>query len=73
MSIYAKLANAMFPNITMTPADYEEQYQWFLGVALLLLIVEMLVLSRRNPLLRGVKLFDVKSADDNNTKNNNLK
>ena len=26
MSIYAKLANAMFPNITMTPADYEEQY-----------------------------------------------
>ena len=26
MSIYAKLANAMFPNITKTPADYEELY-----------------------------------------------
>ncbi len=26
MSIYAKLASAMFPNITKTPADYEEQY-----------------------------------------------
>ena len=53
--------------------EYEEQYQWFLGVALLLLIVEMLVLSRRNPLLRGVTLFDVKPEADNNTKNNNLK
>ena len=26
MSIYAKLANPMFPNITKTPADYEEQF-----------------------------------------------
>ena len=26
MSIYARLANAMFPNITKTPADYEEQF-----------------------------------------------
>ena len=26
MSMYAKLANAMFPNITKTPADYEELY-----------------------------------------------
>ncbi len=26
MSIYAKIANAMFPNITKTPADYEEQF-----------------------------------------------
>ena len=38
--------------------EYEEQYQWFLGVALLLLVVEALVLTRRNPLLKGVKLFD---------------
>jgi Ca-activated chloride channel family protein len=37
--------------------EYDEQYQWFLGVALLLLIVEMLLLGRRNPLLRGVHLF----------------
>lgn len=26
MSIYEQLAQAMFPNITMTPADYEEKY-----------------------------------------------
>lgn len=38
--------------------EYEEQYQWFLGVAILLLAIEAVVLSRRNPLLRGVKLFD---------------
>lgn len=53
--------------------EYEEQYQWFLGVALVLLIAEMLVLSRRNPLLRGVKLFDVTTSDNNKDTINNLK
>ena len=38
--------------------EYDEEYMWFLGVALLLLIVESLVLGRRNPLLKGVTLFD---------------
>jgi Ca-activated chloride channel family protein len=38
--------------------DFEEQYQWFLGAALLLLILEMLIFERRNPLLRNVKLFE---------------
>lgn len=38
--------------------EYEEQYQWFLGVAILLLAIEAVVLSRRNPMLRGVKLFE---------------
>ena len=38
--------------------EYDEQYQWFLGAGLLLLVVEMLLLSRRNPLLRDVKLFE---------------
>ena len=42
----------------MTFEEYDEQYQWFLGVALLLLIAEMLILERRNPLLKGVKLFE---------------
>lgn len=40
---------------------FDEQYQWFLGAALLLLIAQMLVLPRRNPLLRNVNLFDRKS------------
>ena len=38
--------------------EYDEEYMWFLGVALLLLFVECHVLGRRNPLLRGVKLFE---------------
>lgn len=38
--------------------EYDEEYMWFLGAALLLLIIEGLVLGRRNPLLRGVALFD---------------
>lgn len=47
----AKLVEVVFE-------EYDEQYQWFLGAAILLLVVELLVLSRRNPLLRGVKLFE---------------
>lgn len=38
--------------------EYDEEYMWFLGVALLLLVIETLVLGRRNPLLKGVTLFD---------------
>lgn len=38
--------------------EYDEEYMWFLGVALLLLVVESLVLGRRNPLLKGVTLFE---------------
>ena len=37
--------------------EYDEEYMWFLGVALLLLVIETLVLGRRNPLLKGVTLF----------------
>lgn len=39
-------------------AEYDEEYQWFLGVALLLLVVECLIFERRNPLLRGIHLFE---------------
>ena len=42
----------------ITFAEYDEEYQWFLGVALLLLVAEAIILPRRNPLLRGVKLFE---------------
>ena len=38
--------------------EYDEEYMWFLGAAILLLIIETFVLGRRNPLLRGVTLFD---------------
>lgn len=42
----------------MTFEEYDEQYQWFLGAALLLLIIEMLIFERRNPMLKGVRLFE---------------
>ncbi len=45
--------------------EYEEQYQWFLGVAIVLLLAEGFVLSRRNPLLRGVKLFEREGDKEN--------
>ena len=45
----------------VTFEEYDEQYQWFLGVALLLLIAEIFIMERRNPLLRGVRLFDRES------------
>ena len=44
--------------VEITFEEYDEQYQWFLGAALLLLVAELLVLSRRNQLLKGVKLFE---------------
>lgn len=42
----------------ITFVEYDEEYQWFLGAAILLLVIEAVVLGRRNPLLRGVKLFE---------------
>lgn len=45
----------------ITYSDYEEQYQWFIAAGMLLLVLEMLLLPRRNPLLRDVRLFERKS------------
>ena len=44
--------------LRQTFVEWDEQYQWPLGVALLLLVIEMLILTRQNPLLRGVHLFE---------------
>ena len=43
--------------------EYDEEYMWFLGAALVLLLLECLILPRRNPLLRGVKLFETKQSN----------
>lgn len=48
--------------------EYDEQYQWFLAAALLLLTVEALVLRRKNPLLRGVTLFERETETINRKK-----
>ena len=50
----------------ITFVEYDEEYQWFLGAALLLLIAESIVLGRRNPLLRGVKLFERNTQQNKN-------
>jgi len=38
-------------------SEYEEQYQYFLGFALLLLLIEYSVLPKKNKLFRSVNLF----------------
>ena len=42
---------------TMRYEEYNEQYQYLLGAALLLLLLDSLILSRRNPRLRKLNIF----------------
>ena len=42
---------------------FDEQYQYFLAAGIALLLLEMLILGSRNPLLRGITLFN--RSDDN--------
>lgn len=42
---------------TMRYEEYNEQYQYLLGAALLLLLLDSLILSRRNPRLRKFNIF----------------
>ena len=42
---------------TMRYEEYNEQYQYMLGAALLLLLFDSLILSRRNPRLRKLNIF----------------
>ena len=42
---------------TMRYEEYNEQYQYLLGAALLLLLFDNLILSRRNPRLRKLNIF----------------
>lgn len=46
--------------------EYDEEYMWFLGAALLLLVVECFILARRNPLLKDIRLFDRRNTNTNN-------
>ncbi|WP_235934003.1 vWA domain-containing protein [Sunxiuqinia indica] len=38
-------------------SDYEDQFQWFLGFSILLLLIDFLLLERKNKYLKNVKLF----------------
>ncbi len=40
-----------------TYSEYSEQYQWFIALALILLLIDFLILERRNKYLKHVRLF----------------
>ena len=42
---------------TVRYEEYNEQYQYFVAVALALLLLEGLIMSRRNPALRRFNIF----------------
>ncbi len=39
-------------------ADYEDQFQWFLGLALLLMIIDVLILERKTQWFKRLRLFE---------------
>ncbi len=39
-------------------ADYEDQFQWFLGLAILLLVLDIFILERKTQWFKRLKLFD---------------
>ncbi len=41
-------------------ADYEDQFQYFIGIGILLLLLEYLIFERKGKLSRKINLFDVK-------------
>jgi Ca-activated chloride channel family protein len=42
-------------------SDYEDRFQYFFGFAFILLLIEWMVLNRRNKYFKNIKLFDTKS------------
>lgn len=38
-------------------SDYEDQFQWFLGFSIFLLLLDFLLLERKNKYLKNIKLF----------------
>jgi Ca-activated chloride channel family protein len=42
-------------------ADYDEKFQYFIGFGLLLLLLDFVILERKNKYLKNIKLFgDIK-------------
>ena len=42
-----------------TYTDYDDQFQWFAAAALLLILIEFLILERKNRRLKNINIFDV--------------
>jgi len=55
MDQISKLKKAEYKSKIYT--DYEDQYQWPLGLAFLFLVLEFLILEKKNPWLRRIQLF----------------
>jgi len=47
---------------TKSYKDFEDRFQFFLGIALLLLIIEFFISTRKNARLSNLKLFEVKNT-----------
>ncbi|MCG8581502.1 MAG: VWA domain-containing protein [Bacteroidales bacterium] len=44
--------------------DYDDQFQYFAALALLLIIIEFLILERKNRRLKHINIFEVKKEDN---------
>ena len=44
--------------VDMQYADYEDQFQWLLAPALLLLILDVFILERKTQWFKNLNLFD---------------
>ena len=45
---------------TLVYSDYEDQFQYFFAIALILIVLEFFILDRKNRYLKNIKLFSVK-------------
>jgi len=39
--------------------DYDEKYQYFIGLSLIFLILELIIIERKNKVLKRIKIFDI--------------
>ena len=45
-------------------SDYEDQFQYFFGIAMILILIEFFILERKNRYLKNIKLFSVKDLEE---------
>ncbi|WP_183567486.1 vWA domain-containing protein [Mucilaginibacter sp. SP1R1] len=60
MDQIGKIQRKMYDSKTYK--DYEDRFQFFLGITLVLLVVEFFISNRKNMRLSGLKLFEVKKS-----------
>jgi Ca-activated chloride channel family protein len=45
-------------------SDYEDQFQYFFAIAMILILIEFFILERKNRFLKNIKLFSVKEIKE---------